>query len=245
MMANANGKKPKASRTRKAREQQQQDELPPLTIKKAPPLEPRNTKQRNYINAIKNFQVTFGIGPAGTGKTYIAGAIACDMLLSKSVEKIIITRPAVEAGEFLGFLPGELEEKYAPYLAAFYDVLHERLGKAQVEYMIKSGRIEAIPFAYMRGRTFKNCLVILDEAQNATAAQMKLFLTRIGDDCKVIIDGDASQTDIPNSGLMDAIKRISYIPTVKVVEFSKSDVVRSSFVSEVITAYDNSLAKAA
>lgn len=211
---------------------------PELPIRRAPPLEPKTEQQRRYINAIRHFQITFGLGPAGTGKTYIAGAIACDMLEKKTVEKIIITRPAVEAGENLGFLPGELEDKYAPYIAAFQDVLNERLGKTFVEYLQRHGRIEAMPFAYMRGRTFKNCVVILDEAQNATAEQMKLFLTRIGENCKVIIDGDESQADIRNSGLLDAVKRVSHIPAIKVVRFSKHDVVRSGIVSEIIQAYE-------
>lgn len=206
--------------------------------KKAEPLQAKTEKQKRYINAIKSSKVTFGIGPAGTGKTYIAGAIACDMLISGQVEKIIITRPAVEAGESLGFLPGELEEKYEPYIAAFRDVLNERLGKTYVEYLIKAGKIEGLPLAYMRGKTFKNCIVIFDESQNATPQQMKMFLTRIGENCKAVIDGDPAQTDIPNSGLVGAIERVSHIPDVRVIEFSRDDVVRSGFVSEVIVAYD-------
>ena len=206
--------------------------------RKAPPLEAKTETQRRYINAIKNHDVTFGLGSAGTGKTYIAGAIACDMLEKKLVEKIIITRPAVDAGESLGFLPGELEDKYEPYIAAFRDVLNERLGKGFAEYLIKTGRIEARPFAYMRGCTFKNAVVILDEAQNSTAEQMKLFLTRIGENCKVIIDGDESQADIRNSGLIDAIKRIQHIPAIKIVRFSKHDVVRSGLVQEIVEAYE-------
>lgn len=214
------------------------DDAPPAA-KRAPPLEAMNDVQKRYINAIKNFDVTFGLGCAGTGKTYIAGALACEMLEKKMVERIIITRPAVDAGESLGFLPGELEDKYAPYIAAFRDVLDERLGKSYVEYLLKVGRIQAMPFAYMRGRTFKNSVVILDEAQNATALQMKLFLTRIGENCKVIIDGDESQSDIRNSGLIDAVSRIQHIPSVKVVRFYKSDVVRSGLVQEVIDAYES------
>lgn len=211
-------------------------------IKRAPPLEPKTEQQRRYINAIKNFQITFGLGCAGTGKTYIAGAIAADMIERKQVEKIIITRPAVDAGESLGFLPGELEEKYEPYIAAFRDVLNERLGKTHVDYLLKMGRIEAKPFAYMRGCTFKNAVVILDEAQNATREQMKLFLTRIGENCKVIIDGDESQCDIKNSGLVDAVMRIQHIPAVKIVRFSKADVVRSGVVQEIVEAYEDAQA---
>lgn len=207
--------------------------------RRAPPLEPKNEMQKRYINAIKNFQVVFGLGPAGTGKTYIAGAIACDMLEKKLVDKIIITRPAVDAGESLGFLPGELEEKYEPYIAAFRDVLNERLGKSHVDFLIKTGRIEARPFAYMRGCTFKNAIVILDEAQNSTKEQMKLFLTRVGENCKVIIDGDENQVDIRDSGLTDALNRIQHIPAIKIVRFSKHDVVRSGFVQEVVEAYES------
>jgi len=218
--------------------QQERFELMPAIQRKAPPLEAKTEQQKRYINAIKNFHLIFGLGCAGTGKTYIAGALACDMLERKEIEKIIITRPAVDAGESLGFLPGELEDKYSPYIAAFRDVLNERLGKTHVEYLLKMGRIEAIPFAYMRGRTFKNAVVILDEAQNATEMQMKLFLTRIGEGCKVIVDGDESQADIRNSGLVDAITRLQHIPAVKIVRFSKHDVVRSGLVQEVVDAYE-------
>lgn len=219
------------------------EEMPDRPVqRKAPPLEPKNEVQRRYLNAMKNFQVVVGLGPAGTGKTYIAGAYACDLLEKKLIEKIIITRPAVDAGESLGFLPGELEEKYEPYIAAFRDVLNERLGKSHVDYLIKTGRIEARPFAYMRGCTFKDAIVILDEAQNSTKEQMKLFLTRVGENCKVIIDGDEAQADIRDSGLTDAINRIQHIPAVKIVRFSKHDVVRSGFVQEVVEAYEGEVA---
>jgi len=210
--------------------------------KPAEPLVAKNDRQKRYINAIDRSEVIFATGPAGTGKTYIAGAKAVEMLRSRKVEKIYITRPAVEAGESLGFLPGELEEKYEPYLAAFRDVLNERMGKGAVECQIKLGNIEGLPFAYMRGRTFKNCVVILDEAQNATKAQMKLFLTRIGENCKVIINGDESQADIRDSGFMDAVSRVSHIPSVTVVRFDNRDVVRSSFVAEVVAAYQDETA---
>lgn len=217
-----------------------EQELQPLTQRpKVESLSPKTEGQRKYLNAIRHFQVTFGIGPAGTGKTFIAGAFACEQLESKAVEKVIITRPAVDAGESLGFLPGELEEKYEPYIAAFRDVLNERLGKTYVEYLLKIGRIEGVPFAYMRGRTFKNCVVILDEAQNATPEQMKLFLTRIGENCKVIINGDVSQKDIKGvCGLEDAANRVGFIPSVKTIRLTKNDVVRSGFVQEVIEAYE-------
>jgi phosphate starvation-inducible protein PhoH and related proteins len=161
------------------------------------------------------------------------------MILNKQIDTIIITRPAVEAGEKLGFLPGEAEDKYAPYIEPFRDILEERMGKGQVEYMIKAGKIKGSPFAYMRGKTFKNAVVILDEAQNATKNQMKLFLTRIGENCKIIVDGDITQSDIVNSGLDDAMKRLQFIPTVKVVEFGLHEVVRSGLASEIVRAYNS------
>lgn len=201
------------------------------------PLVPKNEKQRKYIETIKNKVITFGIGPAGTGKTYIATVIACDMLLAGQIDKIILTRPAVEAGEKLGFLPGDEHEKYAPYIQPFREIMNERLGKSRVDYLIKTEGIKAEPFAYMRGKTFKNAVVILDEAQNTTKVQLKLLLTRIGDNCKVIVDGDIDQTDISNSGLQDAVDRVSYIPTVGVVEFNVSEVVRSGIVGEIVRAY--------
>lgn len=201
------------------------------------PLVAQNNKQQRYINAIKNFDVTFGLGPAGTGKSYCATVIAADMLATGTIEKIIVTRPAVEAEEEFGFLPGELTEKYEPYLIPIREILNERLGKGATEYYIKSGKIEAVPLGFMRGRSFKNAFIIFDEAQNATVNQMKLFLTRIGQDCKVVIDGDESQTDISNSGLADAARRIAHIPCVKVVQFDRSDIVRSGFVAEVLDSY--------
>lgn len=207
----------------------------------AKPLEAKTPSQRKYINAIQNFDLIFGIGPAGTGKTYIAAAIACDMLKSNQIHRIIITRPAVEAGEKLGALPGEIEDKYGPYIAPFRDILDERLGKSFVDYLIKTDRIVGSPFAYMRGKTFKDAIVILDEAQNATKSQLKLFLTRIGENCKVIVDGDISQTDINNSGLDDAIKRLSFIPSVKVVQFGMDEIVRSGLAGEIVQAYSRDL----
>lgn len=206
--------------------------------KRVAPLEPKNEAQKRYINAIKNFILVFGLGPAGTGKTYIAGAMAAQALSERRTERIIITRPAVDAGESLGFLPGELDEKYEPYIAAFRDVLNERLGKSHVDNLIKNGRIEAAPLAYMRGRTFKNAFVILDEAQNATPEQMKLFLTRIGEGCHVIVNGDESQVDIKGlSGLIDAVQRLTKLASVKVIKFSTADIVRSGLVQEIVEAY--------
>lgn len=202
------------------------------------PLKAQTPNQERYIKAIKNAQLTFGLGPAGTGKTYIAGALAAQALLDGDVEKIIITRPAVEAGESLGFLPGELEEKYAPYIAAFRQVLVERLGQGRVDYMLKRGTIEAQPLAYMRGLTFKNAFVIMDEAQNATPVQMKLFLTRIGEGGRIIVNGDLEQQDIGGkSGLEDAVSRLSFIPSVQVVRFTMNDIVRSDLCGEIVRAY--------
>ncbi len=205
------------------------------------PLEARNAKQEKYIKAVKNKIVTFGIGPAGTGKTFIATVVACDMLMNGEIDKIIITRPAVEAGEKLGFLPGDEDEKYAPYIAPFREIMNERIGKSKVDYLIKTGAIKAEPFAYMRGKTFKDAFVILDEAQNTTKTQLKLLLTRIGENCRVVVDGDIDQTDIHNSGLQDAIDRLSYIPTISVVEFNQNEVVRSGICGEIVSAYSRDI----
>jgi phosphate starvation-inducible PhoH-like protein len=205
-------------------------------------LTPLNEAQRRYLNAIKQFTLTFATGPAGTGKTYLCAALAAQMYENHEIEKIIITRPAVEAGESMGFLPGEIEDKFGPYLQPFRDVLDQRLGKTFVEYLIKSEAIEAAPLAYMRGRTFKNAFVILDEAQNTTSAQMKMFLTRIGHDCKVVVNGDMSQKDIPGtSGLNDAIARLAFLPSVKHISFDHADIVRSGLVQEIVEAYDTPL----
>lgn len=203
------------------------------------PLKAKTGSQQKYINAINSATLTFGVGPAGTGKTYICGVIAAQLLQDKKIDKIIITRPAVEAGEQLGFLPGEIEEKYEPYLTPFRDVLNERLGKTHVDYLVKRGYIEPAPLAYMRGRTFKDAIVILDEAQNVTPEQMKMFLTRIGENCRVIVNGDEMQKDIRGqSGLTDAITRLSFIPSVQVIKFSYADVVRSGLVQEIVEAYE-------
>lgn len=204
------------------------------------PLEPQTEKQKKYMNAIKSHIITFATGAAGTGKTYIAAALAAQALENHTIEHIIVTRPAVEAGEHLGFLPGELDEKFDPYLQPFRLVLEERLGKTKVEYLLKNKTIEAIPLGYLRGRTFRNAFVILDEAQNTTPKQMKMFLTRIGLDTKVVVNGDTSQIDISGaSGLSDAIRRISFLPTVAHINFTREDVVRSGIVSEIIQAYDD------
>jgi len=204
------------------------------------PLKPRTCAQRRYINAIKNNMLTFGLGPAGTGKSYCAGALAAESLECGHVERIIVTRPAVEAGEHLGFLPGDLDDKFAAYIDAFRDILNERLGAGTVNYCLRHGRIVAAPLAYMRGKTFKqDTFVILDEAQNTTPEQMKMFLTRIGDSCKVVVNGDVRQSDIrgPN-GLADAVDRVTELPGVYVHEFERHDIVRSGLVRQLIDRYE-------
>lgn len=204
------------------------------------PLEPQTHAQAAYLNAIEVYDLVFCMGPAGTGKTYVAGMLAGLALRDKAINKIILTRPAVEAGENLGFLPGELEEKYEPYLTPFKDVLCDALGKSMYDYCLKVGKIEPAPLAYMRGRTFKNCIVILDEAQNVTPVQMKMFLTRIGENCTVIVSGDLKQKDIAGtSGLADAIERLKDVRQAAHVEFNTEDVVRSGFVQRVIVAYES------
>ena len=204
------------------------------------PIQALTKAQGAYINAILDNVITFGIGPAGTGKSYVVAGLAADMLREKKIDRILLTRPGVEAGEKFGFIPGELEEKYAPYIEPFREIFNERLGRSQVDYLIKHKRICAMPIAFMRGRTFKNCWAILDEAQNTTPGQMKLFLTRIGDNCKVIIDGDIEQKDIPNqSGLSDAVSRLKHTRKVGIVEFTVEDVVRSGIVKDVIKAYSS------
>jgi phosphate starvation-inducible PhoH-like protein len=204
------------------------------------PIQPRNFAQEMYLNSIRQNQITFATGPAGTGKSYIATAFAAEQLYYRKVSKVILTRPAVEAGESMGYLPGELTEKYAPYLAPFRDILDDQLGKSFVEYCLKSGAIEPVPIGFMRGRTFKNAIVLIDEAQNATPTQMKLILSRIGDNCKIIVDGDVTQKDITGlSGLEDAITRLSHISGVETIRFLNNDIVRSGMCRKIIQAYEN------
>lgn len=204
------------------------------------PLKARTASQQTFINAIRSHCLTFGIGPAGTGKTYCAGALAAEALEAGHIERIILTRPAVEAGEQLGFLPGALDDKFAVYIDAFRDILCERLGRGAVDYHLRHGRIVAAPLAYMRGKTFNNqTFVILDEAQNTSPTQMKMFLTRIGDDCKVVISGDVQQSDIraPN-GLADALRRVEGLNNVYIHQFERSDIVRSGLVRNLIDRYE-------
>ncbi len=204
------------------------------------PLKPRTAAQKRYISAINNHLLTFGIGPAGTGKSYCAGALAADALESGTIERIILTRPAVEAGESLGFLPGDVDEKFSVYIDAFRDILNERLGAGTVNYCLRHGRIIAAPLAFMRGKTFQeDTFVILDEAQNTSPEQMKMFLTRIGENCKVVVNGDIRQSDLrgPN-GLADAVDRVVGLPGVYVHEFAREDIVRSGLVKDLIDRYE-------
>jgi len=203
-------------------------------------IEPLNAAQRSYDISMRVNVLTIGVGPAGTGKTWLAATRAAEALRDGETEKIIITRPAIEAGENLGFLPGEMNEKYEPYFRPVRDALVETLGGGALEYHLKAGAIEARPLAYMRGATFKNAWIILDEAQNTTPSQMKMFLTRIGEDSRVIVNGDLKQKDIPGrSGLEDAIERlIGKLPSAEAVFFKRSDIVRSGFCQDVLNAYE-------
>lgn len=207
------------------------------------PIRVKNYSQRQYVQMIKNNDLTFGIGPAGTGKTYLAVVMAVAALKRREVDRLILTRPAVEAGESLGFLPGDLKEKVDPYLRPIYDALNSILGAEHVERLIERGVIEIAPLAYMRGRTLDKAFVILDEAQNTTRAQMKMFLTRLGFGSKMIVNGDASQIDLPKghsqSGLVDAENRLKGLPHIAFVNFDANDVVRHPIVSEIIRAYEN------
>jgi phosphate starvation-inducible PhoH-like protein len=199
--------------------------------------------QRHYIAAIQNKDLVFGIGPAGTGKTYLAVVMAVNALKNGSIKRIILTRPAVEAGESLGFLPGDLKEKVDPYLRPLYDALHDVLGMEHTQRLIERGTIEIAPLAYMRGRTLDDAFVILDEAQNTTPAQMKMFLTRLGFGSKMVITGDITQVDLPKgvkSGLTIAKETLANVQGISFVELEQSDVVRHPLVAKIISAYENS-----
>ena len=202
----------------------------------------RSAGQLDYMQALARDQMVFGIGPAGTGKTYLAVATAASMLISGEVDRIILSRPAVEAGERLGFLPGDLREKIDPYLAPLYDALHDMLPADQVVNRMNSGEIEVAPLAFMRGRTLSHAFVILDEAQNATKTQMKMFLTRIGEGSRMAITGDPSQVDLPSgtvSGLTHAVDTLNHIEGVSVVRFGSADIVRHRLVTQIVNAYDS------
>lgn len=207
---------------------------------KGNPIRPKNLGQKTYVEAIKKNDVVFGMGPAGTGKTFLAVCLAVAALKNGEVEKIILTRPAVEAGESLGFLPGDLQEKVNPYLRPIYDALYMILGMDHTNRLMERGVIEIAPLAYMRGRTLEECFVILDEAQNTTKSQMKMFLTRLGNRSKMVINGDQSQIDLPRgveSGLVHANSILKDIQKIKFVEFSVTDVVRHPVVADIINAY--------
>jgi phosphate starvation-inducible protein PhoH and related proteins len=202
---------------------------------------PKTTGQRKYVQAIRAHDVTFGIGPAGTGKTYLAMAMAVSALREEKVNRIILTRPAVEAGEALGFLPGDLYEKIAPYLRPLHDALHDMLPAEEIQKHMERAVIEIAPLAYMRGRTLNNAFIILDEAQNSTTEQMFMFLTRLGHGSKAVITGDPTQIDLPahkHSGLVEAIKALRHTPGISIVEFSRKDVVRHPLVQRIIEAYE-------
>ena len=203
---------------------------------------PRSERQKNYVRALKENDVTISTGPAGTGKTFLAVAVALTMLLEKKIERIILSRPAVEAGERLGFLPGDMKDKVDPYLRPLYDSLYDLLDYEKIQKRIEIGDIEIAPLAFMRGRTLKNSFAILDEAQNATDIQIKMFLTRIGENTKIVINGDPSQIDLPNknlSGLNRSKKLLGHLKEISVVDFDHSDVVRHPLISKIVKAYSD------
>lgn len=205
------------------------------------PIRPKTLGQRRYIEAIEKYDIVFGIGPAGTGKTYLAVAMAVSNLLKKEVVRIILTRPAIEAGEKLGFLPGDMMEKVDPYLRPLYDAIFDMIGIEKFHYLLNEGIIEVAPLAFMRGRTLNDSFVILDEAQNTTHEQMKMFLTRLGFDSKAVITGDITQIDLPQgstSGLVEIQTILANVEGIKFVYFDKTDVVRHRLVSDVIKAYE-------
>ena len=202
---------------------------------------PRSVRQAHYMEALARDEMIFALGPAGTGKTYLAVAQAVSQLISGSVDRLILSRPAVEAGEKIGFLPGDMKEKVDPFLRPLYDALYDTLPAEQVERRIESGEIEIAPIAFMRGRTLADAFVILDEAQNTTAAQMKMFLTRFGMNSRMVICGDPKQVDLPGeavSGLSDAVHKLRGIENVSVVKFGVADVVRHPLVGKIVEAYE-------
>ena len=203
---------------------------------------PRSEKQKKYVRSLRESEVIISAGPAGTGKTYLAVAVALTMLLEKKIERIILSRPAVEAGERLGFLPGDMREKVDPYLRPLYDSLYDLLDYEKIQKKIEIGDIEIAPLAFMRGRTLKNSFAILDEAQNATDTQIKMFLTRIGENSKIVINGDPSQIDLPNkslSGLNRSKKLLGHLNEIAIVDFDHTDVVRHPLVSKIVKAYSD------
>ena len=201
---------------------------------------PRSEKQKGYVRALRESDIIISSGPAGTGKTFLAVAVGLTMLLEKKIERIILSRPAVEAGERLGFLPGDMKEKVDPYLRPLYDSLYDLFDFEKIQRMIEIGDIEIAPLAFMRGRTLKNSFAILDEAQNASDTQIKMFLTRIGENSKIVVNGDPSQIDLPNknmSGLVRSKKLLGHLSEIAIVDFDHSDVVRHPLVSKIVKAY--------
>ena len=212
-----------------------------VTSPRKGPVIPKTVGQKKYVDAIRTHDVTFGIGPAGTGKTYLAMAMAISALREEKIARIILTRPAVEAGEALGFLPGDLYEKITPYLRPLYDALHDMMPAEEIEKNMERGVIEIAPLAYMRGRTLNNAFIVLDEAQNSTTEQMFMFLTRLGINSRAVITGDNTQIDLPGhkqSGLLEADRALKNIEGIAIVEFSRRDVVRHPLVQRIIAAYE-------
>lgn len=204
-------------------------------------IRPRSDAQRQYVTGIEKFDIVFGIGPAGTGKTYLAVACAAAALKRKEVSRIILTRPAVEAGENLGFLPGDIQDKVDPYLRPLYDALRDMIPGEQMQHLLENRTLEIAPLAFMRGRTLNNAFVILDEAQNTTISQMKMFLTRLGANSRAVVNGDVTQIDLPPdelSGLVHVHQILSHIEAVRFVQFTEKDVVRHALVRKIISAYD-------
>jgi phosphate starvation-inducible PhoH-like protein len=205
-------------------------------------VQPRSPNQRKYVEAIEQCDMTFGLGPAGTGKTYLAVAMAVSALMAKKVSRIILVRPAVEAGERLGFLPGSLQEKVDPYLRPLYDALYDLLDPVKVDKMLESNVIEVAPLAFMRGRTLNDAFIIMDEAQNTTTEQMKMFVTRLGANSKAVITGDLTQIDLPNpkkSGLLEALHVLDGVEGIRFCHFEDVDVVRHHLVQRIVRAYDS------
>ena len=228
-------------------EEGKEDQLESLTTgcicitSKGKPVKPKTLGQKKYVEAIQSGTITFGVGPAGTGKTYLAVAMAVTAFRAKEVSRIILTRPAVEAGEKLGFLPGDLQQKVDPYLRPLYDALFDMLGAENFQKQQERGSIEVAPLAYMRGRTLDDSFIILDEAQNTTPEQMKMFLTRLGFNSKMVVTGDITQIDLPDgkkSGLVEAVRILKHVEGITTVRFNEKDVVRHRLVQDIIKAYE-------